>query len=114
VGRPRPHEVVKTEIADGFYGPTMNPDMQSFPSGHTATALGSADPVAILAPPIGVPILVFAGSVGSSRMYKNKHYPKDVLIGAFIGTVFGVAAAVVVRRRYRRDGMLPIQGVDEV
>ncbi|MAS97281.1 MAG: hypothetical protein CMO55_29160 [Verrucomicrobiales bacterium] len=96
VGRPRPN----AGLEDGFYGiagTIKGWDYHSFPSGHTSTAFGSGVPVAV-ASPWGTPALLMSGSVAWARMYKNKHYPTDVLIGAYLGTVFGLASSWQLRR----------------
>lgn len=71
---------------------------RSFPSGHTAQAfflvtltshrfqLGMGRTVALYA---------FAALVGVTRIYVGAHYPRDVIGGAVLGSVWGVLAAVV-------------------
>jgi membrane-associated phospholipid phosphatase len=60
----------------------------SFPSGHTSAATSTAMALSrayskwyVIAPSI-----LWAGSVGYSRMYLGLHYPSDVAAGAVIGT----------------------------
>jgi len=59
----------------------------SFPSGHTSASTATA--VALLrAYPkwyVIAPSLLWAGSVGYSRMYLGLHYPSDVAAGTVIG-----------------------------
>lgn len=108
VGRPRPH----AKEADGVYGipGTLSGwRFHGFPSGHTSTAFGSAVPLAAVAGPWAAPAVGFAGLVGWSRLYSHKHYPSDVLVGAAIGTIFGMASGWRLRKarlrllRRRRD-----------
>ncbi|PTM59305.1 phosphatase PAP2 family protein [Desmospora activa] len=62
----------------------------SFPSGHT-TAIFSIVVVWILNTPIlGVVLLPLACVVGLSRMYLGLHYPTDVAVGAWLGSVSAV------------------------
>ncbi len=98
MGRPRP----RTDAIDKFYGPMPSSGYQGFPSGHTATAFGTATPVLVACPQIGVPLTIFAGGVGWARMYQKAHYPSDVLVGGFIGIFFGVACGIPLRRLRKR------------
>ena len=113
LGRPRPSAQERENLEDRFYGPKVKSHYHGFPSGHTATAFGTAVPVAICAPQIGIPVLGYAGAMAWSRMYQRQHHPTDVIVGGFIGTVFGVAAAAAVRRRNRRHGLLPVRDFGE-
>jgi membrane-associated phospholipid phosphatase len=66
----------------------------SFPSGHTATAFGIATVlVLMLKNKTWQPhILIATVMVGYSRIYLAQHFLLDVMIGAIIGTVSGIAA----------------------
>lgn len=101
LGRPRPRVVEKEGVADGFYGPQMRWDYNAFPSGHTATAFGSAIPLAIGAPVIGVPALVLSGGVSWARMFGGQHHPTDVAVAIWIAVVFGLPLGLAVRRTRR-------------
>jgi len=59
----------------------------TFPSGHTTDVFAFATSVSIAYPKwyIIVPVYVWAGAVGYSRMDLGVHYPSDVLMGAIIG-----------------------------
>lgn len=94
VGRPRP----SSPLPDGFYGPHLKNEFHAFPSAHTATALGSTLTVLIAAPPVGVPVTLFACSVAWSRMYLNQHHPSDILFAAWLAAVFGVPMGLAIRR----------------
>lgn len=113
LGRPRPSAQVREHLEDRFYGPQTKSHFHGFPSGHTATAFGTAVPVAICIPSVGVPVLAYAGSMAWARMYQEQHHPTDVIVGGFIGTMFGIAGAMTVRRRNRRDGLLPVREFEE-
>lgn len=64
----------------------------SFPSGHTTLAFATA---AVWTresgnnPWIGVPLYLTAGAVGFSRIYVEKHWLSDVLVGAALGHSIG-------------------------
>lgn len=60
----------------------------SFPSGHTSAATSTAMALSRAYPKwyVIAPSILWAGSVGYSRMYLGLHYPTDVAAGAVIGT----------------------------
>lgn len=60
----------------------------SMPSGHTSSAFATATSLSMAYPKwyVVVPSLVWASSVGYSRMHLGVHYPSDVLIGALVGS----------------------------
>ena len=80
----------------GFEALARNPNEFSFPSGHTAAAVGVA--VAFAGEPDGLgPLsLLLAVGIGLSRVYLGAHYPLDVGAGAVLGVVAGLAARVMV------------------
>jgi len=92
-GRNRPQ---KADPESEFAGPTgyfKNQGVNSsFPSGHTALAFATA---AVFTresdnnPWVGIPAYLVAGGVGFSRMYVEKHWLSDVLIGAVLGHSIG-------------------------
>ena len=75
----------------------LNKDYQSFPSGHTVAAFAAAAAVANETSrwwpswkwAIGPAMYGGAAMVGLSRMYNNKHWASDVMMGAAIGTFAG-------------------------
>jgi membrane-associated phospholipid phosphatase len=110
VGRARPFVTGDTSARDfrfgrGFTGSRYT----SFPSGHTATAFAAASAVTaethewwprstwVVAP------VLYGGAtaVGLSRMYHNKHWASDVVLGAGIGTFSGLK---VVQFNHSRPG----------
>lgn len=60
----------------------------SFPSGHTSLAFGTATSLSMEYPKwyVIAPSFVWAGAVGYSRMHLGVHYPSDVAVGAIIGS----------------------------
>lgn len=99
LGRPRPFT---KQPPMEFRGPQMNPHFHGFPSGHVSTAFGTAIPVLVVLPEVGVPVTLFAGAMGWARMYDRQHYPSDVWVGAWIGILSGIAAGVPLLRVRRR------------
>lgn len=63
---------------------------RSFPSGHTATAMALSYVLSydqnLLAKFV---LFIVAFLVGYSRVYIGVHFPLDVLVGAFVGIVWG-------------------------
>ena len=61
----------------------------SFPSGHTSAAFAAATVIFCANKRAGILALAFATLMGFSRLYLFVHYPRDVLVGALLGSVFG-------------------------
>ena len=72
----------------------------AFPSGHTTIAFAIAVSIALYEPRwyVVTPAVIWASSVGISRVWLGVHYPSDVLAGALLGTLCGWIAHQVVRR----------------
>ena len=62
-------------------------DNYSFPSGHTTSAFCIAIMFSLYFPVITPILITLACGVGISRMYLGVHYPTDVLVGMFLGTI---------------------------
>jgi undecaprenyl-diphosphatase len=103
LGRARPN----SGLQDGFYGPSLQYKYQSFPSGHATTSSGTAVALAVALPPLGVPALVGAAGVIWSRVFLGVHYPTDVWVGGWIGTLNGIVLGLSARRLRARAGGKP-------
>ncbi|GAA4795606.1 phosphatase PAP2 family protein [Olivibacter ginsenosidimutans] len=70
------------------------PSSYSFPSGHTSASFSTATALSRAYPKwyVIAPSVIWAGTVGYSRMYLGVHNPSDVLAGAALGsgTAFGM------------------------
>ena len=110
LGRSRPDrnpdDPFDFDFARGFAGGS---DHRSFPSGHTASAFAFAAAVSEeirhhwpRATPWAASAL-YSGAllVGISRMYHNRHWASDVVIGAGVGTFSGLK---VVSYHHRNPG----------
>lgn len=95
--RPRPYMSYPDRIHPINYG--TGP---SFPSGHTTLAFSTAASVALTRKQwtLTLPISLWAGSVGYSRMYLGRHFPTDVLGGIAVGVVSGILGHWVTGRLY--------------
>lgn len=74
------------------------PSSPSFPSGHATTSFAAAVAVGVLIPRLRWPALALAALVGFSRIYLGVHYTIDVLCGALLGSLVGLAIALLARR----------------
>ena len=110
VGRQRPSVTPPDPNSYGLFRGFLRGDrFRSFPSGHTTSAFAAAAAVSsetsrwwpntrwIIGP------VLFSGAAltGVSRMYNNRHWMSDVLVGAGIGTFAGLK---VVRYQHSHPG----------
>jgi len=95
--RPRPFMSYPDRINPVNYG--TGP---SFPSGHTTLAFSTATSLALTRRQwaVTLPITLWAGSVGYSRMYLGRHFPTDVLGGLAVGIVSGILGHLVTAGLY--------------
>ena len=75
----------------------------SFPSGHACSSFAAATALArTLGKKYGGPALILAALISLSRLYVGVHYPTDVLCGAAIGALCGLAAAAIVPALWKK------------
>lgn len=74
----------------------------SFPSAHTSTAFASAVQLFRINRKSGIIAVVFAAVTGFSRLYLYVHFPTDVLVGAALGTLMGLAVLALSRKIMNR------------
>ena len=99
IARPRPWVVMEQlEVL------VTSSDPNSFPSGHTCSAFAFGVAVAVVVPwKWGkAAALAAAALMGLSRLYVGVHFPSDVLAGALIGMLCGLAGAWLTGRAWRR------------
>ena len=74
----------------------------SFPSGHSGVSFATACVLCLTLPrgkrAWGYVFLGLAVLIGVSRLYVGVHFPTDVLAGALIGGLCGLASALLLRR----------------
>lgn len=100
IGRARPG----IEAAEGPFDfhPVFNDWMfQSFPSGHTTTAVAIAFAFGFLWPRLFPVLFAIGVVVGISRVPVGMHFPSDVVAGLVVGTVgaYGVRNLFAARRK---------------
>jgi membrane-associated phospholipid phosphatase len=86
VGRPRPR--LELPVWE-YFGPTLQSDMHSFPSGHAATSFAVAAVLAAAWPRAAWVFYLLAGLVGVGRVLSASHHLSDVLAGSLLGLVLG-------------------------
>jgi YegS/Rv2252/BmrU family lipid kinase len=91
-GRPRP-DLGRVPQARAL---VRRPRSFSFPSGHSASAFAFATAVGAELPILVAPLAVLAGAVAYSRIHSRVHYPSDVLAGASLGVLAGLASGPLV------------------
>ena len=101
-GRTRPRAAAE----QGWYGPRHDgkwligqTDFNSFPSGHTATAVGFAGVILFAAPAWGVPAMIVALAVAVSRILLGAHHPSDVMTATVVALAVAWAVWEFLGRR---------------
>jgi membrane-associated phospholipid phosphatase len=97
IGRGRPTEF-ETSGAFSFHNFINDWTFQSFPSGHTTTAIALAFVVGFLWPRLFPLFFAIGVVVGISRVPVGMHYPTDV----FGGLIVGMLGAYLVRNFFAR------------
>lgn len=101
IGRGRPTEY-DVSGAFSFQNVVNDWSFQSFPSGHTTTAIALAFVIGFLWPRLFMLFLAIGIVVSFSRVPIGMHYPSDV----FGGLVVGMLGAYLVRNVFARRGWL--------
>lgn len=100
VGRERPLESGNRTIVHGPLQGLDSTGRQSFPSGHTATAFALSYGLSSFYPQTRWLVWPLAAGVGLNRVITVRHFPSDVVAGAWIG--FMLAAWISQRKGVRK------------
>ena len=107
-GRARPN----TGSGSGSFRPfRFASDYDALPSMHTASSFAMASVVAAAAdnPLVGIGAYAAAAFVGFSRIYQDKHWTSDVVLGAAVGELCGrVAMGYHASGKARRFSVAPV------
>jgi membrane-associated phospholipid phosphatase len=105
VDRLRPRSARRGKDIKPRRGHSKETELNSFPSGHSAGAMGAACAFAAEYPERRASALAAAGAVGLAQVPTTRHYPSDVVAGAAIGVATDAAVGVgwpAVLRLWRR------------
>jgi len=83
-GRCRP-ALLFSDDRYGFTWFTVKSGFTSFPSGHTTRIFALCAALALRFRRLAGPLFLLAVLVGGGRVFALRHYPSDVLAGAFVG-----------------------------
>ncbi len=75
-----------------LHGIALQYDKMSFPSAHTATAVGLACGLSRIYPRGSIMFALFACLAGMQRLFEQAHFPSDVAFGAALA--FGLSAVL--------------------
>ncbi|WEK06382.1 MAG: phosphatase PAP2 family protein [Candidatus Devosia phytovorans] len=98
IGRSRP--VIYDQVGAFDFRYVLNDwTFQSFPSGHSTTAMATALVVGFLAPRLFMLVLLLALATGLSRIMLGQHYPTDIVGGYVVGIIGAFAMRNLFARR---------------
>ena len=108
VHRPRPFVDVAT-ISDGITlsDAVFENFLQSFPSGHTATAFALAMALSLLYRQGKPMFFSFAALAGIQRIISQNHFPSDVIAGALVGVASAQIMLIFVETRLKSSAPNP-------
>lgn len=111
------HRPFQDDIPDhaNWDGPFSSIQYTSFPSGHATSAFSMATVYAMeYSSTIWVPVLSYTLATGTavSRLYDNKHWASDVIIGSALGFVTGRFMWKQSRKGNNRVVVIPSAGVN--
>ena len=85
---PRPEDIREVTIpVPGYFGF----DVYSFPSNHASRAFACALFLSFRFKKWTVPLFIYAFLIGLAKIYVGAHYPMDIIVGAVLGLVLGIA-----------------------
>ncbi len=94
INSPRPYEVFECEELS--YLKEKGKRGSSFPSRHVASSFIIGSALTFVVPPVGIVILALGALLGACRVLLGRHFIRDVIVGAAIGTLSGVIGMLIV------------------
>lgn len=91
--RPRPFEVL-----DGVKQLVWHDGGGAFPSGHAVFFFAAAAVVSRYYPKTGILFFLAALNLSLARVQAGLHWPSDILGGAVLGILVGIAAVALIRK----------------
>ena len=70
----------------------------SFPSGHTIASFEACVVLLLADKRLGIPATLLAIAIAFSRMYLYVHYPTDVIVSVFLGSLFAIIGYAIAKR----------------
>ena len=99
-GRIRPEKSQGVTVFEGLSRSTDKlGDAHSFPSGHTASAGAYSGAIAAFYPPLRPAMIVLTCGTGASRIWKERHFLSDCLVGGLLG--WCIASSLARSPRWR-------------
>jgi len=99
-GRLRPDLANGATVFEGFkHSIDGGGEAHSFPSGHTASAAAYSGALAAIYPPLKPAMVLLACGTGASRIWKERHFLSDCLVGGLLG--WTIAASLARSRRWQ-------------
>ena len=109
IARPRPYDFQLSEFGRVIHLLVEAETSFSFPSGHTIASFEASVVLLKNSKKLGIPAFILAILIAFSRMYLYVHYPTDVLLSVFLGTLFAfigdaLAAKIAPKLKPRKRG----------
>ena len=109
IARPRPYDFQLSEFGKVITLLIEAETSFSFPSGHTIASFEASVVLLKNSKKMGIPAFILAILIAFSRMYLYVHYPTDVLLSVFLGTLFAfvgdaLAAKVAPKLKPKKRG----------
>jgi membrane-associated phospholipid phosphatase len=93
-GRLRPDVAAGATAFHGFkFARETKADGHSFPSGHVAAIGAYGGVLSVCAPPLRALAVIAAAGTGCSRMWHERHFLSDVVVGGLLGWLIGAGMA---------------------
>ena len=70
----------------------------SFPSGHTIASFEACVVLLLADKRLGIPATLLAIAIAFSRLYLYVHYPTDVIVSVFLGSLFAIIGYAIAKR----------------